>query len=481
MTSPSLHAGEAASGAERLPHLLRSPSFGSSHARSSEPTRCCPTRRNAYGTKQIPQKQLTFDYVESLPACRSWPDAATCDSFNGDGLYLPSEHTAMDSSKVVDVDRLDTFPPMDSQDDDYKRPPSTESLSSLWSLGPNLPHMVVHGSPLNWDAPPIAGGVVLQKMFPVSSRGLSADVDTGGVPVTLHVYDVSRKDLIRWMNSLLLPVSLGGAFHAGVEVGGLEWSFGYNERELQPGVRCSVPRHDPMHRFRQSVRLGLTSLSAEQITATIRDLIEEYPGQRYDLLHRNCCHFADDFCQRLGVDPIPGWVHRLARAGGMLHALASGAAAAVGAAASGESHLEPQARCHPLGKFELGPENRNASQVEQQACVDSTIDSQALRDAMAACAGMLESGELRCAALQVPSSKALQDALQVAAGMCESGRACEFFPVARALSLASDGEKDLEVMLMKAQEPSNVSTGPDKGHWRRCDRRGGISPAAGGG
>lgn len=350
----------------------------------------------------------------------------------------------------------------------------------MWSLGTNLPKMAVHVSPLAR----IARDDVLQKMFPVSSRGLSADVDTGGVPVTLHVYDVTHKDLISWINSVLLPVSLGGAFHAGVEVGGLEWSFGYNERELQPGLRCSVPRHDPMHRFRQSVRLGRTSLSAEQITATIRDLIEEYPGKCYDLLHCNCCHFADDFCQRLGVEPIPGWVYRLARAGGMLHSLASGAAAAMGAAAVRESHLEPQAqaRCCPIGsRFELGPETKMASQEEQRGGVDSTIDSQALMDAMAACAGMLKEGELRCAALQVPSSRALQDAMEVAACMCESGRACEFFPVARALSLASDGEKDIEAMLTKAHGPYCTATGPAVGHWRRCDQRGVVSPAAGGG
>merc|ERR1712194_720802 len=42
-------------------------------------------------------------------------------------------------------------------------------------------------------------------------------------------------------------------------------------------------------------------------------MLEEYPGHDYDLLRRNCTHFADDFCQRLGVGGIPGWIHRLAR------------------------------------------------------------------------------------------------------------------------------------------------------------------------
>ena len=40
-----------------------------------------------------------------------------------------------------------------------------------------------------------------------------------------------------------------------------------------------------------------------------------YPGGDYDLLRRNCCHFADDFARRLGVGGIPSWIMRLAKIG----------------------------------------------------------------------------------------------------------------------------------------------------------------------
>ena len=30
---------------------------------------------------------------------------------------------------------------------------------------------------------------------------------------------------------------------------------------------------------------------------------EEYSAESYDLLHRNCCHFADELCLRLGLCP----------------------------------------------------------------------------------------------------------------------------------------------------------------------------------
>merc|ERR1712196_431310 len=57
------------------------------------------------------------------------------------------------------------------------------------------------------------------------------------------------------------------------------------------------------------------TVAPDSIATIISNLIEEYPGEDYDLLRRNCCHFADDFCRRLGVGGIPGWIHRLARVG----------------------------------------------------------------------------------------------------------------------------------------------------------------------
>merc|ERR1711974_69412 len=109
------------------------------------------------------------------------------------------------------------------------------------------------------------------------------------------------------------PVKLGGVFHAGVEVNGLEWSFGYSPKKT--GVTCTKPRTHAVHRYRQTVQLMPTALCPDQIAHLLSELIEDYPGDGYDLLRRNCCHFADDFCTRLGVGNIPGWVYRLARIG----------------------------------------------------------------------------------------------------------------------------------------------------------------------
>lgn len=140
-----------------------------------------------------------------------------------------------------------------------------------------------------------------------------------GVEVIIHIYDVSQEDSIRKLNKFLAhrfsPVKLGGVFHAGVEVNGLEWSFGSSWSDTVPGISCVEPKTHPQHTFRQTVNMRRTKRSEEDIADIIAVLIEDYPGHDYDLLRRNCCHFADDFCRRLGVGGIPGWVHRLARVG----------------------------------------------------------------------------------------------------------------------------------------------------------------------
>lgn len=147
-----------------------------------------------------------------------------------------------------------------------------------------------------------------------------AQAPVSGTVVRLHVYDVSQQSGIQRLNSVLAPaltgpLKLGGVFHAGVEVNGIEWSYGYQPQESRCGVCSCLPTRHDQHNFRETIVLRETRLSADKIADVISQLIEEYPGNDYDLLRRNCCHFADDFCIRLGVGSIPGWVHRLARIG----------------------------------------------------------------------------------------------------------------------------------------------------------------------
>jgi hypothetical protein len=74
-----------------------------------------------------------------------------------------------------------------------------------------------------------------------------------------------------------------------------------------------VPRQHSQHQYYSTTELGETKLSPQEVKALLERLAEQWPGGGYDLIHRNCCHFADAFAVDLGMGNIPRWVNRFAR------------------------------------------------------------------------------------------------------------------------------------------------------------------------
>jgi hypothetical protein len=134
--------------------------------------------------------------------------------------------------------------------------------------------------------------------------------------VTLHIYDVVGHALVRNVNRICRALGTG-AFHTGVEVYGQEWSYGYSDQR-HSGVFCCTPRSCNTHAYREAIEMGHTDLSPGEVRALLEELARVWPGQEYDLLRRNCCHFTDEFCRRLGVGALPNWVSSLASTGAAL-------------------------------------------------------------------------------------------------------------------------------------------------------------------
>uniref|UniRef100_A0A453QC23 PPPDE domain-containing protein n=1 Tax=Aegilops tauschii subsp. strangulata TaxID=200361 RepID=A0A453QC23_AEGTS len=100
-------------------------------------------------------------------------------------------------------------------------------------------------------------------------------------------------------------IGLGGIFHTAIQVyGNEEWSFGYCENGS--GVFSCPPAKNPMYTFRESIVLGKTSCSPRTVNQIARELSREWPGASYELLSRNCNHFCNEFCDKLGVPKLPG-------------------------------------------------------------------------------------------------------------------------------------------------------------------------------
>lgn len=139
--------------------------------------------------------------------------------------------------------------------------------------------------------------------------------------VILHIYDVTNSGSDKTNNTIVQinkifkdGIGLGGIFHSAVQVyGDEEWSFGFCEQGT--GVFSCPAGKNPMYTYRESIILGSTNYSISKVNQIIRELTREWPGHSYDLLSKNCNHFCDEFCERLGVPKLPGWVNRFAHAG----------------------------------------------------------------------------------------------------------------------------------------------------------------------
>jgi hypothetical protein len=140
------------------------------------------------------------------------------------------------------------------------------------------------------------------------------------VPVTLHVYNVGKMADVEVLNTVLRQLGTG-AYHCGVEVYGLEWSFrdtGPSHRD--PAVFSCKPMKCSGHNYSESVRMGWLKMTESEVVRLIKQLRKTWTGHTYDLLRCNCCHFCDEFCKRLGMGGIPTWTNSLASYGAGLSA-----------------------------------------------------------------------------------------------------------------------------------------------------------------
>lgn len=140
--------------------------------------------------------------------------------------------------------------------------------------------------------------------------------------VILHIYDVPSEEALQRINGIARALGTG-AFHAGVEVFGQEWSFGSSgegdDHEDATGVFSCPPRGCDGHSYRESLPMGHTSLTEEEIRQLIARLTKEWKAKDYSLLRRNCCHFSNLFLAEMGVDELPTWVRNLSTAGAALN------------------------------------------------------------------------------------------------------------------------------------------------------------------
>ncbi|KAI8069292.1 PPPDE putative peptidase domain-containing protein [Gongronella butleri] len=133
--------------------------------------------------------------------------------------------------------------------------------------------------------------------------------------VFVNVYDMLQPSFLTAVGYYALGI---GIYHSGVEICGKEYCFGGHEFKDITGVFAVEAKVGPPGLlFKQSISIGHTRLSDEQIQQVIHDISKEYVGPTYNLLTRNCNHFTDEFCHRLTGKHAPSWINRAAKLGTM--------------------------------------------------------------------------------------------------------------------------------------------------------------------
>merc|ERR1719158_630491 len=148
------------------------------------------------------------------------------------------------------------------------------------------------------------------------AQACSNGMHSSGFDVWLHVYDLGP--VSKWfLNSWNSRETGFGAFHCGVEVLGVEWSFQAMidcETDEMTGVMCHTPKSHPRHVYRESIWLGGSPLCANEICNVLARLERDWPARSYHFLTHNCTDFAETLATCLHVPhPFPSWAHGLAK------------------------------------------------------------------------------------------------------------------------------------------------------------------------
>lgn len=133
--------------------------------------------------------------------------------------------------------------------------------------------------------------------------------------VWLHIYDLDA--VIAKLNDYALRAMGLGAYHCAVEVLGNEWFFAWGDSsDFNSGVLFNEPKCHQIHVYKESINMGVSPLTEEEVKAVIRRQMEAWPANSYHIVRHNCVHFAEDLLQKLRVpQPFPTWVRGAPDAG----------------------------------------------------------------------------------------------------------------------------------------------------------------------
>lgn len=109
-------------------------------------------------------------------------------------------------------------------------------------------------------------------------------------PVYVHIYDLF------WTNNYTYNLGLG-FYHSGIEVYGKEFGYGGHPFAFS-GLFEKIPKDidelGPNFRYKETLLLGYTDFTESDVDDMMGSLSQEWHGNTYNLVTKNCNHFSDN-------------------------------------------------------------------------------------------------------------------------------------------------------------------------------------------
>lgn len=117
--------------------------------------------------------------------------------------------------------------------------------------------------------------------------------------VLLHIYDLSPANDYLWQIGC-------GLHHSGIEVMGIEYSFASGAGIYESNTPTIVVGA----KYRERVELGSFDGGSERLKQVLDELKDHFGPEDYNIIRRNCNHFANALAWKLLQRKVPPYVNR---------------------------------------------------------------------------------------------------------------------------------------------------------------------------
>ncbi len=102
-----------------------------------------------------------------------------------------------------------------------------------------------------------------------------------------------------------------GLFHTGIEIQGVEYSYGGNINNSGSGVFTTCPLTIESATYQCSYNMGTTT-DFKKVYDTLGAVKLQFKANEYSLINQNCNHFSEAFCLALLGKRLPSHINRIA-------------------------------------------------------------------------------------------------------------------------------------------------------------------------